>query len=91
MKNQKGYAYLAKGDILHIATEEKDARTYSVNGKVVETSLRYAHGYPLGIVKDKMEELIVYGPQEIKVTAQDKESLNVALYPELVELWKACK
>lgn len=87
----KKYAYLDKGDILHIVGDRKTAKEASKNGKVIETELLAEGGYPLAVVKDKKEEIIVYSPDNMRVTAQDKESLDVSLYPELAELWKRCK
>ena len=91
LEAKEGYAYLDKGDILHITDHREWAEEKSANGNIVETMIPHDDGYPLGETGKGVDTLIVYGPEEIKVRASDDKSLNVRFYPHLTELWKACK
>ena len=81
------YAYLDKGNILHISKSEETAKKFSKTGKVVETEYPASHGYPLA--DDK--EIIVYSPTEMKWEAKG-EAIEEAetKYPALAALYREC-
>lgn len=82
------YAYLDKAGILHITEKEETAKKYSVTGKVVATEVEAAHGYPLA----DGEEIIVYGPTEMKIDAKGSAIEDAeAKYPELAALYRECE
>lgn len=81
---KKNYAYLDKGGILHVSKNYETARTYSKNGIIVETGVEAEHGYPLHSGK----QIIVYGPEEMKVTA---DGADIDIVPELAKLYNKCK
>ena len=84
----KKYAYLDKGNILHITQKEETAKQFSKTGKVVETQVEASHGYPLADGK----EIIVYGPNEMKWEAKGAAIEDAAeKYKELVKLYEACR
>ena len=58
--NEKHFAYIDRGGIMHVSKSAKTAREYCARGKVVVTEHPAMHGYP---VVDG-EEIIVYGPEE---------------------------
>ena len=85
------YAYLDRAEILHISASEDTAKEYAkATGIVVATELPAAHGYPLIITATGEEEAIVYGPDEIRLSAKGPK-LDPSHYPALVALWKECK
>ena len=94
---EKGYAYLDRGNILHITKDEKTAKQYG-GGKYLETSVAYKGGYPIA-GHDKQGEpinLIIYGVEEAyrggnastgeKVDLQTQYPTHYELYNQLDEL-----
>lgn len=78
------YAYIGKGNILHIVEDKNTALEYSINGKVLETDFKAELGYP---VVDN-EGIVVYSETEMKKEANGKE---IGIIPELAEIYKNCK
>ncbi len=84
----KNYAYLDKGNILHVVENEETAEEYSKTGKVVETEITGTGGYPL-VGK---EGIIVYAENNMRF-ATDKPKIKDAdkVYPHLAALYTACR
>lgn len=82
--NDKHFAYIDRGGIMHISKNAKTAREYCARGRVVVTDFPAMHGYP--VVNG--EEIIVYGPEEMKITALGG---CIKPVPELAALYKECE
>lgn len=80
----KKFAYIDKCGIMHVVKEEKTAKQYSGNKKVVETDIEAENGYP--VVNGK--QVIVYDEETMKYDAKGKKIEPVA---ELAELYKKCR
>lgn len=84
MEKRKGYAYIDKGGIMHIVENFNTALDYvGDSNKMVETEIEYAHGYP--VVNG--EQVIVYGPEDMKLDANEG---NIEPIPVLAALYKEC-
>lgn len=83
----KNYAYLDKGNILHVVTEEETAKNYAVGGKYQVTSLKSDMGYPV----ENGERLVVYGLEEAysKGNAGDGIKIDLRKYPGILDLYKS--
>ena len=84
----KKYAYLDKAGILHIVEERATAAKYSGNGKVVETEVPADHGYPLGMYRNRVQEIIVYSEEYMTITGG---GAKIPVIPELAALYEECK
>lgn len=80
----KRFAYVTEKGIMHVVKERKTAEQYSANGKVVESEIEAAHGYP--VVNKK--QVIVYDEDAMKHDAKGK---NIEPIAELAELYKKCR
>ena len=80
----KKFAYIDRGEIMHVVKEEKTAKQYSGNKKVIETDIEAENGYP--VVNGKA--VIVYSEECMKHTAKGKQ---IKVIPELAELYKKCR
>lgn len=80
----KKFAYIDKCGIMHVVKEEKTAKQYSGNKKVIETDIEAENGYP--VVNGKA--VIVYSEECMKHTAKGKQ---IKVIPELAELYKKCR
>ena len=80
----KKFAYIDKGGIKHVVKEEKTAKQYSGNKKVIETDIEAENGYP--VVNGKA--VIVYSEECMKHTAKGKQ---IKVIPELAGLYKKCR
>lgn len=82
---KKGFAYISKGGIMHITEDMQTAVGMALKGtKVVETQFEHKFGYP----SVNGEEIIVYGPDEMKV---DGGGEKIAVIPELARLYRECE
>ena len=77
------YAYIGKGNILHIVEDKKTALEYSINRKVVETDLKAELGYPV----INGEGIIVYSADEMRESAKGNK---INIIPELAEIYNKC-
>lgn len=84
----KKYAYLDKAGIMHIVEERATAAKYSANGKVVETDLPANGGYPMGMFRGRIHEIIVYDEETMKIEAR---GVKIPVIPELAALYEECK
>lgn len=80
------YAYLDKAGIMHVVAKKDTAKEYSKTGKVVETEIEANHGYPVA----DGEEIIVYAEDDMRLSAEG-DKLDAGKYPQLAELYRACK
>lgn len=80
----KKFAYIDRDGIMHVVKEEKTAKQYSGNKKVIETDIEAENGYP--VVNGKA--VIVYSEECMKHTAKGKQ---IKVIPELAELYKKCR
>lgn len=83
------YAYVDAGKILHVTSSKETAEEYCKFGKVVETKIPCGGGYPIATYNGNEEEIIVYGPNEMKIDSNDIE-INASLFPHLSELYNNC-
>lgn len=82
--NEKHFAYIDRGGIMHVSKNAKTARQYKARGHVIVTDFPAMHGFP---VVDG-EEIIVYGPEEMRLDAKGD---CIEPVPELAELYKLCE
>ena len=81
----KKFAYINKGDIMHVVAKLDTAREFKALGTtIVETDIKAEHGYP--VVNGK--QVIVYDEETMKHDAKGKKIEPVA---ELAELYKKCR
>ena len=81
----KKFAYIDKAGIMHITKDMQTAISYAQKGTtVIETEIEAKGGYP---VVGK-EEIIVYGPEKMKLDAQ---GARIPVIPVLAELYKQCE
>jgi len=86
------YAYLDKAGIMHIVEKRATAENSKGQGVIVETNVENDLGYPVALYKGKLEGIIVYSEDEMKVDATDNKIKDAkALYPQLAELYRKCK
>ena len=97
MKNQEtNYAYITPAGILKILDKDKEAaKKYSKNGKVVETTIECEGGYPVITYDNKRQTVVVYSLEKAVIgngsdKTEDGKGINLKLYPEIYELYKAC-
>ena len=97
MKNQEtNYAYITPAGILKILDKDKEAaKKYSKNGKVVETTIECEGGYPVITYDNKLQTVVVYSLEKAVIgngsdKTEDGKGINLKLYPEIYELYKAC-
>ena len=98
MKNQEiNYAYITPANILKITDEDiAAAKKYSKNGKVVETTVECKGGYPVITYDNKRITVAVYGLDNAvvnngkNVKTKDGDKIDLKLYPEIYNLYKAC-
>lgn len=85
----KHYAYIDKGGILHIVEKRETAMEYAA-GKVVETEIPCAGGYPLHEGKDvtmyDLETAYIGG----NARSGSGRRAKMSEIPEIVALYKAC-
>lgn len=80
----KGYAYIDKGNILHIVGDEYTAIEYARGeSEIIETELPHNSGYPFK--KDKV--VIIYGNEKNELKNMSGKLSN---YPDLIELYNKC-
>lgn len=98
MENQGiNYAYITPAGLLKITDEDiAAAKKYSKNGKVVETTIECKGGYPVITYDNKRQTVAVYGLEfavidngKNKKTVEGTQ-IDLKLYPEIYELYKAC-
>lgn len=80
------YAYIDKGNLLHIIADEATAKEYSANGKVFTTNFPCVGGYP---VLKGTREVFCYG---IGAAYWDNrqaygEVIPLKSYPELLDVY----
>lgn len=86
---KKNYAYIDKGGILHVVESRKTAEEYTT-GKVVETEVPCAHGYPLHEGKDVTMyslDTAYIGGNALLGSGRRAKMTDI---PEIVALYKAC-
>ena len=79
----KNYAYLTKAGIMKIVENPNTAMEYLGESNIILTDFECKYGYP--VVNGK--QIIVYGPDKMKLEANGKESDAI---PALAELYKKC-
>ena len=86
MTNEKkgNYAYIDKGGIMHMVADPNTAIEAIGRGKIVLTDIPCKYGYP--IVNG--EQVIVYGPEDMKLDANEA---NIEPIPALAELYRQCE
>ena len=77
-----GYAYLDKGNILHIVTDLDTAKQYA-KSKIIETFISYAHGFPVYAG----ERILVYSPDKVVYKGNH---LDTMAKRQAVNLWIQC-
>jgi hypothetical protein len=84
------YAYQDKYGILHVVDDEKIAKE-SAGGRVVQTDIPHAGGYPQVPNGDEMDSLIVYSYGSAYVGGNEKNGRKVSLssYPAVQALYQA--
>ena len=91
------YAFITPAGILKTLDKDKEAaKKYSKNGKVVETTIECEGGYPVITYNNKRQTVAVYSldfavvnnGKNVKTKEGDK--IDLKLYPEIYELYKAC-
>ena len=98
MKENQGinYAYITNANILKVTDEDVEAaKKYSKNGKVVETTIECEGGYPVITYDNKRQTVVVYSLEKAVIgngsdKTEDGKGINLKLYPEIYELYKAC-
>lgn len=97
MKNQEtNYAYITPAGILKILDKDKEAaKKYSKNGKYVETTIECEGGYPVITYDNKRQTVVVYSLEKAVISngsdkTEDGKEVDLKLYPEIYELYKAC-
>ena len=96
-ENQEiNYAYITEAGILKVTDEDvAAAKKYSKNGKVVETTIECEGGYPVITYDNKRQTVVVYSLEKAVISngsdkTEDGKGINLKLYPEIYELYKAC-
>ena len=91
------YAYITPAGILKVTDEDVEAaKKYSKNSKVVETTIECKGGYPVITYDNKRQTVTVYGLEFAvidngkNVKTKDGDKIDLELYPEIYELYKAC-
>ena len=89
----KSYAYLDKGNILHLVAKQIDAKRYSSNGKYSSTEIESKGGYPLvqSGKKGNFTEIIVYSLDEAYINGNNKDGKLVSLenYADIKSLYSS--
>lgn len=91
MAEDKKFAYVDKGNVLHVTVSEDSAKEYSKHGKYVETTIPSQFGYPVVPYDDKLEQIIVYGLDEAYVEGNrtDGKKVDLTIYHEVYDLYKS--
>lgn len=88
-----GFAYLDKGNILHVVSSRETAEEYSKNGTIVETEIPFSGGYP----EIGGEGIIVYSETEMTFGEENPDGTPKMInnperkYPHLAALYAECK
>lgn len=99
MKENQGinYGYITPAGILKITDEDKEAaKKYSKNGKYVETTIECEGGYPVITYDNRRVTVAVYGLNYAvinngkNIKTKDGDKIDLKLYPEIYNLYKAC-
>ncbi len=82
----KNYAYLDKGNILHIVKEERTAKKFAKNGKYIETDVKSLNGYPY----EGGNDIVVYSLDEAYINGNkvDGKKVDLKEYKSTYELYK---
>ena len=92
----KSYAYLDKGNILHVVSTEQTAREFSASGIYKITDINANGGYPLiadASNDNALTEVIVYSLNEAYIKGNNKDGIKIDLndYPKVLNLYKEVK
>ena len=85
------FGYLSKENILKVS-EEKDAKSRSINGKIVPTSIPVLHGNPSAKDREGKTVIVtVYSLNEAYLggNKKDGEKIDLTKYPDILALYKA--
>ena len=81
------YAYLDRGNILHVSASKSIAAQYSKNSRVIETELPAKNGFPVA----GGQKVFMYSPGEMYIGGNDRSGKQAAPedVPELAKLYKS--
>lgn len=96
-ENKINYAYITKAGILKVVDKDTEAaKEYSINGKYVKTTIECKGGYPVITYDNKRVTVAVYSLDFAVIDngknkkTKDGTKIDLKLYPEIYELYKAC-